>query len=260
VHVDARYRTTVVAALLWVTTAACGGPPAPASPPTSDPPAATSTPPSGGAPSGAPSTSPGAAAFDHVALWPFADAAQARAWQDAYRAGGHQPWHLDPEATALGFASGYLGFAEIDRATTVTTVGDEAWIGVGFALPNGADTTAAEVHLARYGTGEDAPWEVVGTRDSTLVLDTPRYGSTLGSPLVVGGSITGVDESLHVRVLGPGGPAGESCCLPAGGENTRWSLTVPVTGTPTGALTVVVSTGGHVAEVERFAITGVRAG
>jgi hypothetical protein len=37
------------------------------------------------------------------------------------------------------------------------------------------------------------------------------------------------------------------------------AVPVPVTGSPTGTLTVVVSTGGHVAEVERFAITGVRA-
>jgi hypothetical protein len=35
--------------------------------------------------------------------------ADAGAWQQSYRAGGHQPWHLDARLTALSFASGFLG-------------------------------------------------------------------------------------------------------------------------------------------------------
>jgi hypothetical protein len=54
------------------------------------------------------------------------------------------------------------------------------------------------------------------------------------------------------------GQLGERCCLPAGGTHTRWDTTVAFTGAADPALTVVVSTGGHVQEVERFAITGVR--
>lgn len=229
-----------------------------------------STPSSADFPTTAPTATPASAptqdappdvtGFAHQPLWPFADAAEVRGWQDAYRTGGHQPWHLDAGATALSFTQGYLGFPGVDRVTSTTTAGDDTWIGVGFTLPDGRGSTAAEMHLARWGSGPDAPWEVVGTRDATLVLDTPSYGSVARSPLTVGGTVTGVDESLRVRVLGLAGPVGESCCLPAGGEASRWSTTVPFTGAANGTLTVVVSTGGHVADVERFAITGISAG
>jgi hypothetical protein len=230
------------------------------SPPTFGPASGTATP---GAPTATagPPTAAQDVSFHHQPLWPFADSAQVSTWLDTYRAGGNQPWHLDADATALGFSRDYLGFGEIDRVTTRTTSGDEAWIGVGFALPDNRDSTAAVLHLARFGTGADAPWEVVGTRDDTLVVDTPAYGSVVTSPATVGGTITGVDESLRLQIheIGAKDLAGESCCRPAGGERSRWSVAVNFTATTGSALTVVVSTGGHVADVERFAITAVRA-
>lgn len=240
---------------LLLAAVACGGG-SPPGPPTATP---------GPSASAATSTPSTARAFDHQALWPFADATQVAQWQQAYRDGGTQPWHLDAAATATSFAQGFLGFHELDRVTSTQQAGPEAWVGVGQALPNGTDSTAAVVHLARWGDGTDAPWEVVGTRDTTLTLDTPAYGAAVTSPLTVAGVITGVDESLRVQVRRPGAEAalGESCCLPAGGQDTRWSTTVAfsgaTTGAMTGAMTVVVSTGGHVADVERFAVTGVRA-
>ncbi len=191
-------------------------------------------------------------------LWPFADVAAAEGWQKSFRAGGAQPWHLDSTATALGFTQGYLGFTGLDRVTSKEGSGAEVWIGVGYANPNGKDATAAVLHLVRIGTEQDAPWEVVGTRDSSVVVDTPAYGSAVRWPLTVGGTISGVDESLHVRVLGLAGAAGDSCCTPAGGENSRWTVEVPQQTGRTGDLTVVVATGGHVVDVERFAITAVR--
>jgi hypothetical protein len=251
-----RARRAVAGAVLAAALlAACGQPtaevPVPTMPTASAAPPATAT----EQPAGTPAPAP--AAFAHQPLWPFADAAQVRAWQDAYRAGGQQPWHLDPGATALSFTQGYLGFAGVDRVVATTTSGNDAWVEVGFALPDGRLSTAAAVHLARWGTGADAPWEVAGTRDTTLVLDLPSYGSTARTPLTVGGAVTGVDESLRVRVIAETGQVGESCCLPAGGDATRWTTTVPLTGTARGTMTVVVSTGGHIAEVERFAVTGV---
>ncbi|NMH95539.1 hypothetical protein HF519_29160 [Pseudonocardia bannensis] len=195
-------------------------------------------------------------------LWPFADAAAAREWQASYRSGGQQPWHLDPGVTALSFVQGYLGFTGLDQVTSSYEGSGRALVGVGAALPDGRILTAAIVRLVRLGIGDDAPWEVVGTRDTTLSVDTPAYGSTARSPLPVGGTISGVDESLRVQVrrVGAEAPAGTACCVPAGGQNTRWSTTVPFTSPPGPVLTVVVATGGHVADVERFAVTGVRAG
>ncbi|WP_214369761.1 hypothetical protein [Pseudonocardia sp. H11422] len=194
-------------------------------------------------------------------LWPFADAAAARAWQDSYRSGGHQPWHLDPEATALSFAQGYLGFTAIDEITSSAETSGGALIGVGTARPDDQIMTAALVHMVRLGIGDDAPWEVVGTRDTTLSVDTPGYGSTVGSPLTVGGRAGGADENLRVQVrrVGAAAPVGTTCCVPAGRENARWSTTVTFTAPAETVLTVVVSTGGPGGDVERFAVTGVRA-
>jgi hypothetical protein len=220
------------------------------SPPgTSDP----STPSPGGGPAPADD-------FGYQPLWPFRTQADADAWRDQYRAQGSQPWHLDAEQTALSFTTGYLGFTEIDRVVASDIGASEAHVTVGYATDGGRTSTAANIHLVRFGSGDDAPWEVVGTADTDLTLETPRYGATVSSPITVGGHVTGVDENLVVRVHQPSseGPIGESpCCLPAGGERMPWETTVSFAGATDPALTIVVWTGGHYQGVERFAITGV---
>jgi hypothetical protein len=242
-----------------------------------DPPTTSSTPPDPSTDPG-PSTTPSSitgppetappddgedtpARLSQPPLWPFRTAAEVDGWRANHRTDGSEPWHLDAEQTALAFTTGYLGFTEIDRVVSSDIGATEAYVKVGYAPPEeGRLSTAANLHLLRWGTGDDAPWEVVGTEDDPLTLDTPRYGATVTSPLTVGGEITGVDESLHVRVLQPSSPAplGESCCGPAGGTKERWSATVSFSGATDPALTVVVSTGGHVQNVEIFAITAVR--
>jgi hypothetical protein len=196
-----------------------------------------------------------------VPLWPFTTAAQVRQWQADYRSGGHQPWHLDAGQTALAFTRGHLGYTEIDRVTSRSINGDEAQIGVGWLVPGTSRTqTVAVLHLIRFREGRDAPWVVVGSEDTRLTLDMPRYGSTVTSPLRVGGRITGVDESLRVTVLGPASstPLFASAGLPAGGERTPWSTTVRFRAPHGSVLTIAVSTGGHVKRVEAFAVTAVR--
>ncbi|MER7112691.1 hypothetical protein [Streptomyces sp. NPDC000229] len=194
-------------------------------------------------------------------IWPFTTLTQAQAWQRAYRSGGHQPWHLDAEQTALSFTRGYLGFTEIDRVTSRSVGATHARIGVGLSGPESSGT-AAVIHLVRYGTGRDAPWEVVGTDDTTFSLTKPAYGSVVRSPLAVGGRISGVDESIRVHVRQPSSkaPLGESCCAPAGGFGQPWSSSVSFKGGKDAVLTVIAMTGGHIAEVERFAVTAVRTG
>ena len=197
--------------------------------------------------------------FAYQALWPFSSAADAAAWQSSYRSGGHQPWHLDPEQTALSFTTGYLGFTEVDRVVSSSVGSGEARIGVGYQA-GGRLAHAATLHLVRIGQGLDAPWEVVGTIDTTLTLDRPRYGATVTSPLTVGGRITGVDESIRVdvRQLSSTKPIGTFCCLSAGGQRQPWTAHVSFTDATGSALTVVASTGGHLQGVEAFAITGLR--
>jgi hypothetical protein len=206
---------------------------------------------------GASKTQPPATTFDlgYQPLWPFADFAAAERWRTT--AGGSQPWHADPEQTALSFVSGYLGFVDPNRITSHVMDAAGAHIGVGYLNPSGVPHTAAVLHLVRFGTASDAPWEVVGSDDTDFSLEQPAYGSTVSSPMTVGGHITGVDESLHitVRQLGTEAPVGQNCCQPAGGQNSPWTQQVSFTGS--GVLTIVVSTGGHLKGVERFAIQGV---
>jgi hypothetical protein len=199
-----------------------------------------------------------AAEFAYQPLWPFAGQADAAKWQRSYRSGGHQPWHLDAGATARSFTVGYLGYSRVDRVVSSTVRGQEAHVAVGFRLPNGRLATAAVIHLVRLGDGADAPWEVVGTHDTTLSLTTPRYGARVSSPVVVGGRITGVDESVSVqlRALGQDGPVGRLPAVAAGGRNTPWSVRVPFQAPAGAVLTVAAATGGHVAAVERFSVTG----
>ncbi|MEU8402472.1 hypothetical protein AB0C28_45415 [Nonomuraea sp. NPDC048892] len=233
-------------------------PPATAIP--SDPSPSTATP--GPAETQAASPSPGESliAGRYQPLWPFAGPAEAAKWQRAHQADGTEAWHLDAARTAVAFTRDYLGFTEIDQAVKVVQDGAHARVHVGYRAEEGPKPfVAAVVHLMRYGQGKDAPWEVVGTDDTSLTLTRPAYGASASSPLTVGGRITGVDESIRVQVLHPGadGPLGEVCCLSAGGQKAAWSAKVDFAARPGGTLTVVASTGGHVATVERFAVTGV---
>lgn len=206
-----------------------------------------------------PVTSSALASFGYQPLWPFHGPADAAGWQAAYRSDGRQPWHLDAAASALSFTQGYLGFDGVDTVVS-KKIGDEAEIGVGFVRPDGSTSTAAVLHLVRIGTGTDAPWEVVGTRDRSLTLTSPSYGSQVVSPVRAGGRITGVDESirLEVRELSSSTPLGTMCCVSAGGQAQSWSAGVTYRPATDSVVTVVASTGGHLADVELFAITGVR--
>jgi len=241
--------------------AGCGtaGPPAPT--PAPSPSSASASAPAS-APASASATSPAPAPFAYQPLFPFGSLADVRAWQASYAAGGDEPWHLNPGLTALAFTQGYLGFVRIDKVAALTMIGPDARVTVGFHRPDGHVSAAAVIHLVKFGSGKNAPWEVVGTDDTTLTLDIPVYGGTATSPVKVGGKITGVDESLQAEIhrLGSSGPVGSYCCRPAGGQATPWSFSVPFRATPGQVITIVVHTGGHVAAVERFAVTGVRVG
>ena len=144
----------------------------------------------------------------------------------------------------------------------LTINGGDAHVTVGFIRPDGHVSAAAVIHVVKFGSGRYVPWEVVGTDDTTLTLDIPAYGTTATSPVRIGGKITGVDESLRAEVhrLGSASPVGSYCCRPAGGQASPWSFTVAFRAASGQVVTIVVHTGGHVAAVERFAVTGVRVG
>jgi hypothetical protein len=218
--------------------------------------------PPGGSGEPAPTTVPDAPAYELPGqpLWPFRTQAEADAWL-ATADQGSSPWHADAAATAQFFTMNYLGFTEIDQIVEQDVRETEAWVKVGYESEPGRMSIAAVVHLVRFGPRPDAPWEVVGTTDDALTLDTPRYGTELPSSLVVGGTITGVDESIQVAVrqISSSEPLATWCCVPAGGERAMWETPVlDVSGATDPAVTVVAWSGGHVQEVEVFAITGLR--
>lgn len=251
----------VAAGAMTLLAAGCGGSAGQARPsPSASAPIATSSP-SATSPALAPAPSHSSARFGYQPLYPFTSLAQVQAWQAGDQAGGHQPWHLSADQTALSFTQGYLGFTEISKVARHTISADSARVTVGLALPDGKISDAATIHLVKWGSGQAVPWEVVGTDDTTLTVDVPAYGTAVPSPVTVGGTITGVDENLRaeVHVLGSRAAAGSFCCSPAGGSATPYSFSVPFGASPGQVLTIVVHTGGHVAGAERFAVTGVPA-
>ena len=254
------------AAAAVLAVAACGsaaGPSATPHPSPSAPATASATPstPAPATPGQPASPAPAGLPAGYQPLYPFSSLAGAQAWESSYREGGHQPWHRSAELTATAFAA-WLGFTGIDQVAHQTISGGDAHVAVGYTQPGGKTATAAVVHLVKFGTGQYAPWEVVGTDDTTFTLDVPAYASTVSSPLKVGGTITGVDENIRVQVrtLTTEAAAGVYCCKPAGGTNTPWSATVAFHAASGQVLTIAAATGGHVAAVERFAVTGIRAG
>ena len=193
-------------------------------------------------------------------LWPFADPADVGRWQRAYRQGGHQPWHLD----AGDDRARVRRLPRLRRAST-------GWCGpqwtVGRVRRRRLRAAGRQpAHRGGRAPGQDryrrdAPWEVVGTRDTTLTLDRPAYGSTVASPMTVGGRITGVDERVVVTLHAQSGDLQAApAAVPAGGSRSPWSAPVRFSSGAGRTVTVAAATGGHVAAVERFAVTGVRTG
>jgi hypothetical protein len=197
----------------------------------------------------------------YLPLFPFASIAGVRAWQASYASGGHQPWHRSPDITATAFAA-FLGYRDVTEVAGSSVSRGDAHVAVGIKRPNGTISTAAVIHLVLFGSGRYAPWEVVGTDDTTFTLDRPGYGSAVRSAVTAGGTITGVDESIKITVhaLAAQGPVGAYCCRAAGGTRSPWSAGVTFRAAPGQVITIAAATGGHVAAVERFAVTGVRVG
>lgn len=196
-------------------------------------------------PSGQPVPTPIGMPAGYEPLWPL-------------DADGHGRPAGDASSTALAFTRQYLWLTEITTVTSSRYDGQNAHIGVGYRNPAGQLATAAVLHLIRVGTASGGTWEVVGSDDTTFTLEQPAYGSSVSSPMTVGGRITGVDENIRVIVRSQAhGAQGSGVGVPAGGQAAPWHTTVSFTGG--GVWTVVAVTGGHVQSVERFAIQGVHA-
>jgi hypothetical protein len=185
-------------------------------------------------------------------LWPYADGSAAAAAKGTAQ-------DVDPATVALRFTTVHLGFTDnnLVLGTTKSSDGKQAWVSIGYHTEGSRTATAAVIHVVQWS---DGPWEVVGTRDTTLSLTQPSYGATGSSPMTAGGKITGVDESIRVAVQQSSSnqPLGVACCAPAGGSASPWSESVSFKSSTAQVLTVVASTGGHLVQHERWALTAVR--
>jgi hypothetical protein len=223
----------------------------------------TSTTTTSTSPTSTTTTVPSSSLGSYLPLAPFAAYREVQAWQRSYLSGGHQPWHLDAGATALAFAA-WLGFPQINKVVATRMDSTGAHVSIGFYVggPSKETASSAVIHEVRWGNGSDAPWEVVGTDDKSFSLTAPAYGTTATSPVAVGGRISGVDENIAVEVRTSSSTSniGTFCCRAAGGVNSPWSATVSFTAPSGSVLTIVARTGGHVATVEQFTVTGIRAG
>jgi hypothetical protein len=242
--------SVAVVALVALLIAGCGSP-APITTTTSAPTSSTTT---------QPTVPAGLAPYE--GLWPFRSAAEVVTWEQTYRSTGSDAWHLQAGTTALDFTTNYLGFADIDSVISTVTNSTGMHVTVGFHPTSSQSSPSAVIHMVRWGSGAIAPWEVVGTDDTTFAMTTPAYGSVVSTPLRVGGTITGVDENIRVTVRQPSStsPLGTFCCMPAGGTASPWSASVSYTGATDPVLTVIAVTGGHVQASERFTVTAVLTG
>lgn len=67
----------------------------------------------------------------------------------------------------------------------------------------------------------------------------------------------GISVAEAVGLLAGPAPLGAVHGVPAGGQDMPWSARVSFTGATYRVLTLVVASGGHIAAVKHFAITGV---
>ncbi|HSH59667.1 MAG TPA: Gmad2 immunoglobulin-like domain-containing protein [Acidimicrobiales bacterium] len=133
-------------------------------------------------------------------IWPFTS----RAEVDAYAAGTDRVYR-DPSATALRFASQYLGMTE-PASFDVTGTGAAREVGVGPRAGEGGraqpDPTATTIlALEQLGPqGDSGPWSVVGARSPKIELESPAARSTISSPSVLVGRANVFEGTVTVRM------------------------------------------------------------
>ncbi|MFC8503055.1 hypothetical protein ACFUC1_11870 [Pedococcus sp. NPDC057267] len=92
-------------------------------------------------------------------LWPFTTESAVLAWETAYRAGGHQPWHLSACETAAAFAQVVLHLSGpvVDRCEVH---GDQAKVLVRQSAEPTVSPHDTTIRLLRIGTNPGG-WTVV---------------------------------------------------------------------------------------------------
>ncbi|MCA1711376.1 MAG: Gmad2 immunoglobulin-like domain-containing protein [Actinobacteria bacterium] len=122
-------------------------------------------------------------------VWPFASNAQAAAWQADP---GTRAWASEPVQVAQHLLDDFLDL-------TGTAVGTDTRGPVTSAVVKVAGRPVCTVRLEQVG-GPDGPWSVTGAVAEDLAITSPRPETRVPSPLMVTGTVTGYDESVHVQL------------------------------------------------------------
>ncbi|HEV8622221.1 MAG TPA: hypothetical protein VGR33_04955 [Actinomycetota bacterium] len=192
-------------------------------------------------PAGESSPSPSAEpAF--AGLWPESDPLSLSAAQAQVDL-GHEPWRVDPEQTALAFATNLMGWSfdqvrtnvqETQDAFAIVSVSNRSF---GPAVPN------MFVALQQLGrTGADGIWSVVRASSTLIRLNEVPTTAVPGSAIALSGRLTDLFDGATLRVDFLDGPTLESAV--AGGEiafeGNRFDDSWPVPSTTDDRLTVLV--------------------
>jgi hypothetical protein len=91
------------------------------------------------------------------------------------------------------------------------------------ASQSGKRVPVTSVYLVRCRVGDDAPYVVVSAGSDLLSISSPIAGGQVVRGLLpIHGRVTGVDESIAVRLHRLDGTGDDTVFTPGGGENTPW--------------------------------------
>lgn len=180
--------------------------------------------------------SPGGQLPDLPTVWPYATRHLAAAGEPGLLAS--KPYLCDPARTAQHFLSDYLGITGPLSVTHTGPLGAGIAVTLGRANPAGQLSTVTTVYLVRVASGREEPYVVVRADAPGLKLAADPLG-----PGRVSGGITGVDESILVRLLTAGtGRQVASGRTQAGGQDAAWQAPVDYHRASAGSYAVVAQT------------------
>jgi hypothetical protein len=143
-------------------------------------------------PSPSMSTSDVTTSSSGLPVWPFTTDAQAAAWE---RTPGSRTWAADPVQVVTHLMSDYLKLP--GQATRrVDSDPDAAIVEV-----SAAGRPVSQVRLVKVGRDANGPWSVTGASSDNLSVTQPNDGDEVSSPLAVAGRVSGVDQSVHLRLM-----------------------------------------------------------
>jgi hypothetical protein len=163
-------------------------------------------------------------------VWPFTTDAQAAGWKADP---GSRTWAADPVKVVAHLMADYL---KLPGQATARINNDT---GVAVVEVSAGGRPVSQVRLERVGRAPDGPWSVTAAFSGDITVSRPKSGDEVTPPLDVQGAVTGVDESVQVRlmtdvVLAEGhAPAGNVMpwSQPLRWTSTSWSVAALVTNT-----------------------------